>query len=552
MLVVSAAVESAYKVNARLNKNEAKRRMLVLMAQGHKVSKAAVMVGRTYQRYREWRVEDPAFARQADMIRMRKGDVTGLDFVNFRKTYFDRDTPWHHQKIIEAFEHGAAPRSITMILAPPNTGKTSLVEDWICYKLGENPDYRIAVISEGEDHARKIVGHVAKRMTDDTQFAAYIDRYGPFKAPDRDAQRRWNMSTLQVLRAKNDERDYSLEAHGAGGRIYGSRFDLMILDDIQSTQNLNATEKLMRYFLQDVYTRPDDTGRFIILGTRVDANDIYDAFLQREGLVDTLVKLPAIDEDGCSIWPERFSVESYRRTEIDVGPEIWARVYQQQPYSPRDQTFTDEIIETALDRNRVLGDQPGVGTMFGLDPALGGWCALTTCSFDAHKLYLVDQEAQKQLARTADIVAMIRAHASKYRPTIGRVEINAFQKSMMYDEQLTELGRQLGFRVEAHKTNRNKQDPVLGIAAMASAFMAGEISIPWGDARTRSVMQPFIDELKRWRPDQPTRLLKQDRVMSMWFCWFYWLEIRRTMERDQPIQLWRPSWSRGSRWENVG
>jgi hypothetical protein len=264
--------------------------------------------------------------------------------------------------------------------------------------------------------------------------------------------------------------------------------------------------------------------------------------------LDKEVNIPAVS-DGNSYWPEQWPMDVLERRRKKVGEETWARVYLQRPYSSASATFTDEAIETALDHKRCIGERKGTDTVLGIDPALGGWCAITDVGWDAEHLYVLDQEAKRGLARTEDILNFIANHAQRYRPTVVVVEKNAMQKGLANDERLRALGDSYGFRVVAHETNRNKKDPVLGVASMAGSFGRrvnglAEISLPYGDQRSREAMQPFIEELRAWRPDVATRHLKQDRIMSIWFTYLYWLEARQVVDmnawRGRALP-WRPS-----------
>jgi hypothetical protein len=69
----------------------------------------------------------------------------------------------------------------------------------------------------------------------------------------------------------------------------------------------------------------------------------------------------------------------------------------------------------------------------------------------------------------------------------------------------------------------------MGIPAMAGAILRREISFPAGDEESRRRMQPLIDQLLAWRPDVPTRMLRQDLVMALWFCYLHWLDRRKAI-----------------------
>lgn len=553
-------------------KREAQEKVIALVASGSLVKHALAAVGRSTRAYEDWRKSDRDFARKVDLARVTAGGLKGglatpgVEFVPFRKLYFDRDTPAHHYRMIEAVER-AAPDTVSLILAFPEAAKSSLLTDRINYLLGTDPNFRIAVISEGRDLATKIVGQVAQRMTDESQFKSYIERFGPFKAPDREQRKPWNANFLSVLRASNDEKDYSLEARGAGSALYGGRFDEIHLDDMQSDKNLGQTAKLLTYMRQTVLTRPaKGVGKTFVWGSRVGDADIYEKMLD-EGMVDRLVKIPAltvpvrrgehftVDRDGKvelvegvdeitqSAWPEWWSLLDLAKRRKLVGEEIWARTYMQEPVYFGNATFADHLLEDSKDRTRGLGRNGlGVDLMCSVDPALdSGTCAFMAAAYSADRLWPVDCLERGDIYGGEDILSQIAAWSAVYRPSAWLIEQNAYQKSLVRDQRLVELANRFGFQVIPHTTNRNKLDPVLGIARMDSTFVDHMISIPWGDDEAVKRFGPLLDELRAWRPMKSGVQLKQNLVVALWFIWIRWEQDRQSMAQAN-ARLWRPSW----------
>lgn len=555
-------------------KEAAKDEVLALVAGGWMIKDALSKVGRSRQAYEKWRKEDPRFRDRMLAARAGRDDSTlaGMDFVRFRKLYLDRETPLHHLRMIEAIE-SAEPDSITMILAPPEAAKTSLMTDYYNYLLGPvDPNFRIAVISEGRDLATKIVGQVKQRMVEESMFGPYINQFGPFRSEGRDSGKPWNANFFTVSKAKLDEKEFSLEARGAGSTLYGGRFDLIVLDDIQSDRNLNSTQQLLNYIRQTVLTRPArGKGRTIIVGTRVGVGDIYETMLD-EDMVDNLIQIPAlsasiprdemfvkvgkrvelvggVEERVESYWPEYWPLIDLAKRRQKVGEEVWQRVYMQRPADGSLVTFPEKALEDAKDRSRTidgaLGGSLGVMNVFGVDPAIGGWAGLVAAAYTPDKLYLLDCENIKGLSRTEELLDLVSRFATLWRPSVGVFEVDGYGKGLANDDRLAVIASRLHFDVIPHETRRRKADPVMGVASMASAFLEGEISVPWGDERSRVRFAELFEELRRWRPDVPARLLRQDLVMALWFVWRHWQQWRQTIDAPQ-VRLWRPAFSKRS------
>lgn len=183
--------------------------------------------------------------------------------------------------------------------------------------------------------------------------------------------------------------------------------------------------------------------------------------------------------------------------------------------------------------------------VLGCDPALGGGNAVIACALGADKLYVLDCKIDYGLSKTEQQIESIAYMARKYRPHMLILEFDSQQKGLGNDDRLAELGDVLGFSIKPHLTRNNKHmDAVFGVASMDQSFRKKEISIPWSnemDPDTRRRMQPLVDQLRKWRPDIPTKLLRQDACMALWFCWRHWMQIRKVHEpTPQPISV--PSW----------
>lgn len=527
-------------------KKDAQDKVVALAAQGLTVKACLEHVNRTYKCYDDWRKKDRNFANRMDHARgVAKGQVESVAFADFRQLYFDRPTPAHHQLMCEAIE-GAPLDSITLILAAPESAKTSLLTDYICWKLALDPDFRIAIVSESDDLAKKILGQVARRMTDEEVFGPYIKRYGPFKAPDRESAKPWNAHSITVLRASHDEKEPSVESKGAGGQIYGARYDLLLLDDIQSTTNIGETEKLVGHFRQSMLSRVSaEKGRTVIIGSRVDRGDFYEKILEvgddeDEPLVDRFVKIPALDDNDESYWPEWWPKERLQRRRKKVGPVAWERAYMQRPIAAGASTFPEAAVRACLDTKVRIGQIAGSEVICSVDPALTGNSAFVALGCDRDHATLLDIEAVPHLARTEEILNRMATFTAHYRPNVWVVEIGAYQGALAEDDRLAEMGRVNNFDIVKHTTTRSKADPSLGVGSMASIFTKGEITLPYAnDDETRHKIDGLLKELIAWRPDVPTKLLTQDRVMALWFAYRFWTQRRRLWA---PVEYreWRP------------
>jgi hypothetical protein len=490
------------------------------------------------------RLEDGPVFPDASAPVQRTRDPKG--FAEFRKTYFDFDTPWFHQQVVELLEQ-SEPGSVSMVLLPPEHGKTSLLEDWIGYKLAIDPEFRILYGSEKQHHSIKVLKRVKNRMDPLGPHPQYVKRYGPFTPQTGDDARLaqpWNATHFDVYRrSESDERDFSVCAVGIGAAIAGTRCDLMVLDDMQSLKSMNLTDKILEEFRQDWLSRPGSLGRTVILGTRVGEGDVYEKLLELD-LVDKLVKHPAIDARGRHLWPERYTPENYERMRRNVGEAAWARNYQQQPTAASERTFTEDHFEKANDPMHRVGHKPE--HIPGLHSAVVGWDpgfginAFYVGGITESQLVDLDWRTDSGLTSTGQMAQILRDLCHHWRGQGVRVayvviEDKAFQHGLLQDEAILAVRDEFGFAISGHQTTgQSKLDEDLGVAAMARSFGAGEIVMPGADdPETIRAVAAMRAELASWRPNKRGAKLRQDLVMARWFAWMRWRSVRAFGDADR-------------------
>jgi len=540
--------------NASKAKGESNRRLFLEAIEHHgKINDSLEIVGVTRSAYEKWRQRIPEFAAKVDAIRLRFAEEgppeeKGGSFQDFRNEYFGHMSPWFHIAAIDAYEK-TPPGNITLILWPPEHGKTTLAEDYFCYKLAVDPQFRITVGSEGQDMARKILGRIRSRMEPHGPFPGYVAKYGPFVPQNQSGRKTaqpWGADYFSVFKkSRHDERDYSMVSLGWRSKIAGTRTDHLHIDDIQSRVSLNLTEQMFEIFRQDWLTRPGENGRTSINGTRVGEDDFYErVMLQIDEDILKVIRFPAIvnnaDDEPEPLWPEMFTLDSLDRIRRKVGEEAWSRNYMQEPSSSLTATFTDDSIKKCLNPLRsTLHDPPTDCTVYiGLDPALGGNNCVMAATPHEDKLKILFLREDIGLTRNEQILGIVEDAVLRCRKngaSVSDVVIEAmvFQKGLSRDQRLIEMTDQYGFRVREHLTGMNKYDETIGIPSMALSFMRGEIEIPYAeDAPTRHQADELIRQLKSWRPLARGTHLRQDRVMALWFIWILWRQRRAAFQVD--------------------
>lgn len=547
---------------AKQNYLEAERRreeFLTEIRGGLSPKEACELLGITPATYRAWRSRDSFFAAEVDSIRtgarqFKEEAPTWENFAEFRKLFFGHETPFHQAMIVNALEQ-TAPGDITMVLVPPEHGKTTLFEDYASMKLATDPEYRITVGCEAQGLSRRILGRIKNRMEENGPFKKYVQQFGPFVPQNMDgnaSRQTWSQDYFNVYKRRGfDERDYNMVGIGFGSNIAGSRTDHLHCDDLQSLKTIAQTEKMVETFRQDWLSRPGETGITTINGTRVADGDIYEKLEEHFSGEDffRVVRLPAIVKDHTTgeerpLWPrdpdsphkqKGYTMEMLDRLRKKVGEDAWSRNYMQKPRAAGLGTFTVDILDRCLNPDRGIDDPlPDNGPIYiGLDPALGGINCLTAWQVSSKKLYLVAIQEDRGLARNEQIMDGLESMVLRMQGLGGNVtdvviEAMNFQRGLARDERLQEMAVRYGFSLREHLTGVNKYDPDIGVPSMTSTFIKKEIDMPWkADERTRELVGEFREQHLRWKPGVKGNVLRQDMVMSEWFVWILWQSRRR-------------------------
>lgn len=521
-----------------------KQTYLNALAEGHTKTDARRLASRevkgrlvplSEEAVRKWRERDPIF-REAEAKNYKAyrqtaaGEtVTSYDgsFESFRKVFFGYDTPPHQKLIVNALNKAlqSKHRSITLCLLPPEFGKTSCLEDWICEQIAHKPDIRIGIVSATPKHGWKIIGKLKKRLT--AEGSPFVMKYGPFYEPDQRHQGKpWAQDHFMVLQRDSDERDYTVSAFGWDGSVIGTRWDILVMDDVQPFKQLSMTEKIIATFRQDIYTRVGIDCPIVIIGNRVGMGDWYEELLRLD-IVDDLIEVPAVNDNGESTWPEKWPLADLELTRKIAGEDVWWRNYMQRPRASGKGSFNETLVEAAKDKMQThLRPDICQGVIIGTDPALDGGCATIAAAYGADWLCFLDMDYSFQVGSVEGIIAIGDEMAVRYHSGVWVIEQNAFQKGLVRDQRLDALASAHNYTIIPHQTGTLKTDPTWGVGTMADSMRRGELRIAWGSDYCRERFTPLCDQLLAWRPDVDTKNLRQDTVMAAWFVHKWWKENR--------------------------
>lgn len=576
----------------RVAPEKARLELLDLVRQGRPIVEALKVIGRSRSWYEEQRRQSSEFALAMDVARTGRSDLVSerradIGFEEFSERYLGTRVWPHMRNVVDLlegrepgwlpdgvlFEPGTSGLSRLLVNVPPNHAKSMTVTiNYVTYRVAKDPNINVLVVSKTQEQAKKFLYAIKQRLTH-PRYADLQVAFGPADGYKATADQ-WAANKIYLGGEARDsgEKDPTIEALGMGGQIYGSRANLIVLDDVVTLSNAGEWAKQQDWIRQEVASRlPPGGGQLLVVGTRVAPIDLYKELRNPEHYTDgrvpwTYLAMPAVleykdrTEDWVTLWPkseqplseadtpdedglfERWSGPRLSDVRNEVGPGKWSLVYQNLDVA-EDAIFDPVCVRGSIQGMRKPGALVGGATghplspenfyrVIGLDPAMSGDTAAVAYAVDrrTHKRYVMDVHVMTSPTPAA-IRSLLREWTDAYRPHTVIVESNAFQLFLTQDEEIRNFLATRGIAYRPHHTGNNKQDPEFGVASLAPLFgtkvnrdgqvamkHAGDNLIELPSVQANEHVKKLVEQLITWQPGVRGSKLKMDTVMALWFC----------------------------------
>lgn len=384
------------------------------------------------------------------------------------------------------------------------------------YELGRNPNLRIAVLSNTHKQAEKIVRVIGKYIEDSAELREVFPGLEPSpKHP-------WTQDRLTVKR-QTHAKDASVTAFGVHGNVLGSRFDLLIVDDIldfENTRTQHQRDALEEWLNSTVLTRLTSQARVIVIGTAWHRDDIMHRWAKSRRW--HAMRYGVYTPDGEPAWPARWPVHRIEEKRIELGPTEFARSLLCEARTDDESWVQTEWIKRALRQGAgmplgpaspPLGSAPtftGVDLSVGSKPGRGDLTCLFTIQVDprTEQRHVVDiQSGRWQGPEILDRI--IRTH--RRYGSLVIVENNAAQEYLAQFLRASTAIPVISFTT----TSKSLRHQEYGLHTLAVEFANGKWTIPC-DSETDMApeVREWIDEVLYYSPSAHAG----DRLMASWFA----------------------------------
>lgn len=562
---------------------ERKRIILSCVRMGFTVAEGCRQAGCSEKAHEYYRKTDPAYRDAMDAALKAKIDEAAgnraevPEFPAFCREYLDTQLFHHHLQWYDLLE-GRDPRGLhpaqrfvkadadqLLVNTPPEHAKsTCLTVNYVVWRIVQDPNVRILLISKTQDMAKKFLLSIKERLAESDAYAELQQKFGP-PGGFAEGAASWTADRIYVAGRTAGEKDPTVQAVGIGGHIYGSRCDLAIMDDCVDHTNHQQFESQITWIQNQVGSRVADAGgRMLLIGTRMESVDLYSEILKPQYYVDgespwTYLTQPAVlefaedPEDWVTLWPKTnrppVTIRARKLVEQDEdglwpmwdGPALarkrrkmsarnWSMVYMQDQVRD-DAVFKMEDVQGCVDRARYPGrlmagqsdhrkhGMDGLMVVAGLDPAAAGFTAMVVLGLDrqTNQRWVLDV-VNKRGMPPHEMRANMFHLTERYGISEWRVEKNAYQASIVQDALIRDHLHARGVLITPHHTDSKKWDSDFGVSSMATLFEGwreGRNLIRLPSQTQSEPVRALIEQLVSWFPE--TKGLT-DAVMALWFA----------------------------------
>lgn len=505
--------------------------------------------------------------------RVRRARSDPSDFFSF--AMMDPEEPTRrifcqpHQEVAFAFM-GAHRNGV--IQWATDTGKTISTVGQTLYTLGLNSSANVLLVGKSENIAAERPFALCRDYLEKSDLNARVRQVFPHLVPSEDAGQSWTQTDLIVQRPAGAA-GVSIKAAGFESDLQGSKFDLILCDDLLDDENC-ATEhqrkKLLKRFFSLIYSRrkPKASTKVFVINVPFDQNDLTFTLMKSKddggrgwpGLrMDVWGNVEIVGTDWRSellrpsrrrkgwwrlkshdpdeqervpLFPVRWPRESILQAKEDETPTEFSRSREINPLAPEDQRCQRAWIEGGTDAKGRLCKgclRKGTAPILEADETFGS--AKVFIGEDVSTGEADDESAIVPIAVLPDgRIALLNVEAGKWTgPEQGErsvdaisrydadivVESNGYQKTLrqwIVDER--GLGRDdLDHRVLALNTDdKKKESKLFGLEAIFWEFYRGEWVFP-ADRKGRLVpeIEALVQECLDYRPGEHVG----DRLMAL-------------------------------------
>lgn len=356
-----------------------------------------------------------------------------------------------------------------LLLLPRGVFKSSLVTvGYALYNIVRDPSIRILIANDTYQMATQFLGQIKNHLQRNEELKRM---FGDLSA-NTDS---WREDRIYVAREKSyEQKDPTVWAQGIGSNVVGSHFDIAILDDVVSRDNISTKDQIekVKNFYRDALDLIDPhkgKKRLIMVGTCWHWDDLY-TWVQEDPDISrdfAVLKLPAYTGEwgkGELLFPPRLTWDVLDDLKRKQGSAHFSAQYMLNPIPEESQTFKgpfrkyEESDIRGLDLKKFITIDPAIS-----EDKQADYSALMCIGVDAHNdWYILDIWRDRVLPKA--LIDQIFYWNEKWKPISVGIESVAFQKALQYFiyDEMRKRNQFIPLKELKH-TEMSKEDRIKGL-----------------------------------------------------------------------------------------
>jgi len=272
---------------------------------------------------------DPYILKQKAKAKYKLELLKVYDSPHYLAELLGYDVANHHKQILDFLVRTNPLPKRSLTLAPRGAGKSTMATIvYPLWRLLRDPDLRILIVSNTQHQSigflREIRKHIEQSVRLEALFGILVGE-------------KWTQVEIDLSIRRNITKEGNITAFGVFGALIARHYDLIIMDDVVDLENAKTETtraQLMQWFGMSLMPTLEPHGEIVMVGTRYHLHDLYANMIANQYKDDFLI-IRAIDDDGVSFWPEKFTIEFLENIRKEISTPIFNAQYQN---DPRDMT----------------------------------------------------------------------------------------------------------------------------------------------------------------------------------------------------------------------
>jgi predicted phage terminase large subunit-like protein len=262
-----------------------------------------------------------------------------------------------HQAMLD-FQSNA--KDACLQLAPRGFGKSSILTIVrSIFEILRDPNVRILIASNTQLQADVFLREIKAHLQHNRLLKEY---FGELYSDDK-----WDSREIFVAPRTSAAKEATITCVGVGGPVASRHYDLILADDLVDEENARTEgqrEKVRTWYYKTLLPCLEPDGRLFLVGTRYHYQDLYGHLIKNE-LAQKHQIIRAIEADGSTPWPEKYSLALLEERREQMGSTVFNTQYQNDVELMKGNMFREEWFRFY----EVEPDWDGMEFLIGCDPA---------------------------------------------------------------------------------------------------------------------------------------------------------------------------------------